>query len=135
MSKIIRKASRERIQEYLFFYDYPGTGSGFCFPCSATHIIDESKLSAAALENLRQCRSGENGTVAGGCVDVSHTIFIPAVLRCDCLREVELIDSFLNPCSCGRDYDGAGNLLAPRSQWGEETGETISDILGPGDEL
>lgn len=28
---------------------------------------------------------------------------------------------------CGRDYNSAGQLLAPRSQWGEETGETAQD--------
>lgn len=28
---------------------------------------------------------------------------------------------------CGREYNSAGQLLAPRSQWGEETGETAQD--------
>lgn len=28
---------------------------------------------------------------------------------------------------CGRDYNSAGSLLAPREQWGEETGETAAD--------
>lgn len=51
--------------------------------------------------------------------------------RCHCGRYVELYDAFLNTCDCGRDYDGAGNLLAPREQWGEETGESLADILGP----
>ena len=33
-------------------------------------------------------------------------------------------DSFTNTCDvCGADYDMNGNRLAPRSQWGEETGE------------
>lgn len=37
---------------------------------------------------------------------------------------------FTNTCGgCGRDYNFAGQLLAPRSQWGEETGETAADIL------
>lgn len=30
---------------------------------------------------------------------------------------------------CGRDYNWNGTLLAPRGQWGEETGECLSDIL------
>jgi hypothetical protein len=34
-----------------------------------------------------------------------------------------------NTCECGRDYNWGGQLLAPRSQWGEETGETAADIL------
>jgi hypothetical protein len=38
---------------------------------------------------------------------------------------------FTNTCEhCDSDYNWAGDLLADRSQWGEETGEHISDILG-----
>lgn len=29
---------------------------------------------------------------------------------------------------CGRDYNSSGQRLAPRSQWGEETGETAEDF-------
>lgn len=35
---------------------------------------------------------------------------------------------FTNTCRCGRDYNWAGQLLAPRSQWGEETGEFYADL-------
>lgn len=47
---------------------------------------------------------------------------------CDCGRTV-ICDGFTNTCECGRDYDRNGALLASRSQWGEETGETVADIL------
>ena len=36
---------------------------------------------------------------------------------------------FTNTCLCGADYNMSGQRLAPRSQWGEETGETADDIL------
>ena len=37
---------------------------------------------------------------------------------------------FTNTCECcGADYNWAGQRLAPRSQWGEETGETAAEIL------
>lgn len=37
---------------------------------------------------------------------------------------------FTNSCAaCGRDYNSSGQELAPRSHWGEETGESVSDIL------
>lgn len=52
----------------------------------------------------------------------------PAILRCDCGDEIELY-GFTNPCSCGRDYNIGGQALAPREQWGEETGESLGDIL------
>ncbi len=50
------------------------------------------------------------------------------VIRCGCGQEV-YCSGFTNTCDCGRDYNHAGQQLAPRSQWGEETGESLSDIL------
>ena len=53
----------------------------------------------------------------------------PSLGRCQCGEEVELT-GFTNTCSgCGRDYNWAGQALAPRELWGEETGEHPSDIL------
>ena len=51
-----------------------------------------------------------------------------AIIRCHCGAEVELC-SFTNTCECGADFNMEGALLADRSQWGEETGETAVDIL------
>lgn len=52
--------------------------------------------------------------------------------RCECGHEVQLL-KFTNTCeSCGRDYNMSGTLLAPRSRWGEETGESANDILRTG---
>lgn len=48
------------------------------------------------------------------------------VMRCDCSREVWLYDSWCTECDCGLCYNGSGQKLAPRSQWGEETGEHFS---------
>ncbi len=50
------------------------------------------------------------------------------VIKCHCGSEV-VCEGFTNTCFCGADYNFAGQLLAPRSQWGEETGESLSDIL------
>lgn len=44
------------------------------------------------------------------------------VVTCDCGQEVECLH-FTNTCSCGADYNFNGERLAPRHQWGEETGE------------
>ncbi|RKO65741.1 hypothetical protein [Desulfofundulus salinus] len=50
-------------------------------------------------------------------------------VRCDC-GETVICDGFTNTCDrCGRDYNWNGTLLAPRSQWGEETGESEADIF------
>jgi hypothetical protein len=37
-------------------------------------------------------------------------------------------DDFTTTCpECGADYNMSGDLLAPRNQWGEETGEHWCD--------
>jgi hypothetical protein len=57
--------------------------------------------------------------------DRGHT---RGVIRCECGREV-VCYGFTNECDCGRDYNMSGSLLAPREQWGEETGESLADIF------
>lgn len=48
------------------------------------------------------------------------------VITCeDCGKEVVLDNSWANQCSCGTEYNGFGQKLAPRSEWGWETGETF----------
>ena len=49
-------------------------------------------------------------------------------VQCSCGRTVTC-SSFTNTCPCGADYNMSGSRLAPREQWGEETGETADDIL------
>jgi hypothetical protein len=53
---------------------------------------------------------------------VSWNKVYPVVI-CECGEEVPC-GSFTNECECGCDYNFAGQLLADRSQWGEETGES-----------
>ena len=49
-------------------------------------------------------------------------------IRCSC-GELVVCGRFTNACQCGADYDMSGTRLADRSQWGAETGESVSDIL------
>ena len=44
-------------------------------------------------------------------------------IRCDCGTHLTLYSWWATECDCGTEYNGAGQTLAPRSQWGEETGE------------
>ena len=50
-------------------------------------------------------------------------------IKCECGHSLQLW-AFTNTCNvCGSDYTRDGQLLAPRSQWGEETGESLEEIL------
>ncbi len=52
--------------------------------------------------------------------DQTHTI------KCACGATITIDNGWANGCpTCHREYNGAGQQLAPRSQWGEETGETF----------
>lgn len=45
-----------------------------------------------------------------------------------CCGDTVMCNAFTNTCpNCGRDYNRNGDELAPREQWGEETGECWSD--------
>jgi hypothetical protein len=58
------------------------------------------------------------GAVASGHIEVK------------CCGEWLVCMGFTNTCeTCGADYNWSGQQLAPRSQWGEETGESLADIL------
>ena len=58
--------------------------------------------------------------------DYDYTYRVPATLKC--CGEWLSLSSFTNTCSkCGTDYNSSGSMLAPRSQWGEETGESWYD--------
>lgn len=52
----------------------------------------------------------------------------PGAIRCDCGAVLEVWRAGGDvDCSCGREYNSSGQLLAPREQWGEETGEHPSE--------
>lgn len=53
----------------------------------------------------------------------------PATMLCECGRTLpfEAPGADIECQKCGREYNSAGQLLADRSQWGEETGETAQD--------
>ncbi len=56
-----------------------------------------------------------------------HSYWQSAIGKCQCGEKIDLGD-FTNTCGCcGRDYNSSGQELAPREQWGEETGEHWSE--------
>lgn len=121
------------------FFEWENTpGAGAAFECDEDGNVDEAKLAdrPAALENYRQCIAGTRRSNSGekiidrGVREYQLKGYMePAVGLCDCCGAEVSLGRFTNTCDCGADYNGSGDLLAPRSQWGEETGESVSDIL------
>ena len=129
----IKQPHTEETVEYHHEFHYPGRpGCGYWFPCDKDGNIKNSD-SPNYQKALEMLKTGE--IEDAGIQETQHSYRAPGTIRCDrCNKQVEIADSWLNTCEhCGADYDGSGNMLAPRSQWGEETGESLADILGPGE--
>lgn len=57
-------------------------------------------------------------------IDNDGRLIHRGVVQCHCGNQVELDNSWANECDrCGSEYNGSGQHLAPRGQWGEETDE------------
>jgi len=48
---------------------------------------------------------------------------------CECGETVDLLRFTCTCPGCYTDYDSGGTELAPRGQWGWDTGESVADIL------
>ena len=112
------------------FFEYNDDPSGgFCFPCNEEGEIDLESMNPAARNNLAECLFSKDVTWKG-VQRFEHRYSEPAIGLCPCGAEV-CLSGFTNTCyHCERDFNMSGQELAPRSQWGEETGESVADILG-----
>jgi len=129
--QIIRPSSSKTAVVYQRNFDYVGEiGWGFSFPCDQHGTVEP--LNPDAAHNYAACLTGEAGgrkVVDRGVLRLEHHYRECAVGLCEyCGAEVYL-SCFTNPCDCGADYNMSGQALAPREQWGEETGESVYDIL------
>lgn len=111
-------------------------GAGFSFPCDEVGNVNVCKLYDAGYAGYRACLAGVTSkglALSKGRVErFEHYYTNPAVGECDVCGEDVYLRGFTNTCECGIDYNMSGQRLADRSQWGEETGESISDILNIG---
>lgn len=130
--EIISECRFVEVVSYSMFYQWTGSepNHGMAFDCDKDGNIDMAELEKkpAALTNYNKCINGTHAVDAPQLQKQSWRYKEPRVGRCSCGCKVEL-DHFTNTCDgCGRDYNMSGQLLADRSQWGEETGESYCDI-------
>jgi hypothetical protein len=122
--QIIRQ--REEVEVISCFHSFKNKNNntcGYVFYCSPTGILNTD----ADINKIKTLREDQNYTYEG--IQITRYSYIePKVGICECGREIEL-EHFTNTCECGRDYNSSGQELAPREQWGEETGESLAEIL------
>lgn len=118
---------RDRVFEecHSLFFPVHSPGHGYGFDCDAAGNVDVEKLPPAARANFDMCQRDHAGIADIRSWTSERTI--PGEMECDCGKKLQIWDWRDLHCPCGRSYNSAGSLLAPRSQWGEETGETASD--------
>jgi hypothetical protein len=126
MATWIRKSERIRSVSYArYFENVDCPGSGYSFPCDE-HGNVALPDNEAGRENLSKCLGGVYNVIDRGIETYSHSYTEPGVIKCHCGRHVTLGSSWANECdNCHREYNQSGQLLAPRSQWGWETGEVF----------
>lgn len=104
-------------------------------PCAGFETGPDFKLDVDSLNewqraNYESCIAGENGVVPTPIKREYETSYWEdGHGTCECGREVYLQLSLVNECECGREYNASGQQLAHRSRWGDDTGESVSEIL------
>lgn len=125
--KIISHRERKTSISFTRYFEWnKDRGAGFMFPCDEQGNLINSNPDAD--RNFQECLSGKLDLIDHGIEKREHEYTVAAIGRCECGQEVHL-SGFTNTCECGADYNMSGSRLADRSQWGEETGESVSDIL------
>jgi len=126
--QIIRERKRMSAEYYTHEFVWRhDRNAGFSFPCDENGKLPDD-LNPAALENYKSCIDGTYDVINLGIRRNVHRWTQPAIGICERCGEEVYLDSFTNTCErCGADYDINGNMLAQRSQWGEETGEHWSE--------
>lgn len=131
--KIIKRSKLIQSTHYSRDFEWPDEPScGLSFDCDEHGNVNVAALPSAARENYTKALTGkidERTILDKGVRSWTHTYREPAVGLCNSCRKEVVLEGFTNTCECGLDYNSAGQQLAPRSQWGEETGETSADIL------
>lgn len=113
-----------------FWFEGHIGGWGYSFACDKDGALMPFNCPEAE-ENYQLCLTGDvRGTrvIAGGVRERQFRYKQVATGTCECGEKMEL-PNFTNTCECGRDYNSSGQELAPRSQWGCDTNESLGDIL------
>ncbi len=126
MAEFLRRRTRELIVTFALSFCYPDSDGGFIFACDEEgNLLPDSDQSELGTRNLWECVLGLNETRFVGINRYETWDTEPAVIRCECGEELALWNGMTNTCDCGAEYNGSGQRLAPRHQWGWDTGESF----------
>lgn len=135
MSQVLRRREPvdviRRCREFAYADD---SRASWSFPCNK-----QGKLIAPTPEARANYERLVTGKIYGrevedlGIVEHLSVYWKDGLLLCDCGAEFKFGHYWVNICEqCGAEYNGSGQRLAPRAQWGEETGEHPADVARTG---
>ena len=122
MLKIIKERTPVTTVEYYIEFQYKDDPTaGFCFPANKDGTPAFNKMPLEAKVNYEKCLTDDRLTEAEFVVN-KHTYTEPAVGKCSCGREVELVSDFAGAvqCECGKWYNVFGQELKDPKYWEEE---------------
>ena len=127
VTKYIQQERRVELTRYWHEFEWEDMpGAGYSFDCYSDGSFPEARDEKYFLEVKTK-----PGLKYYGVHHSTRHFFDPAVIECRVCKGDVILDMVLtNTCEkCGADYSRTGELLASREQWGEDTGESLSDIL------
>lgn len=135
MIEIIKESWTEEIVDRWHSFDRKDDttcGYIFHFDANGDIVSTNPEFATATYEQLRDTGRDSEGIshIDMGMQERTQRYRHPAIGRCSCGAEITL-QGFVCSCECGLEYNSCGQQLAPRSQWGEETGESVADIFCP----
>lgn len=123
MPEWIRHRERIETKTYYLTFEFPNEpGAGYSFSCNEDGTLKDEEMHH---ESLAYCLDEKNKMIPKGVITYTNVYYEPAQIACGgCGTTITLDSSWANECpKCGYEYNGSGQLLAPRSQWydyGEE---------------
>lgn len=119
MEKISHSRHEKRESYTIRFADTEHPGCGFAF--DATSDFEPIIKTLAAQASWDECVSNPSRYQRENCHEI-YRVFVPAVIRCECGREMELADAWENVCEkCGLAYNGSGTeVIRNHRQWSED---------------
>jgi hypothetical protein len=127
MNRILREKQRVTVTHHQIWFPVYSPGHGYGFDCTHDYVVDLESLNAAARENYEMCMSKYSDIMQKKSWDTLE--WESGEMLCDCGQKLKMYrpGADIDCDRCHRSYNSFGQLLAPRSQWGEETGETAFD--------
>lgn len=121
--EIIRE--RERVEEIYWTVDFDdGYGNGFTFPANENGTVAIDKMADCAVDNYNWClQHPERFERFNKLLKHKYSYMQPALARCICGEEFELVDRYMGSCecpNCRRIFNLYGQELKPYEYWEDD---------------